>query len=54
MPWTFEVSREGEDELAKWIELWDSINAKRGYPWEADPPVWAVRFSVASTAGRPA
>lgn len=24
--------------------LWDSINAKRGYPWAANPWVWAVTF----------
>ena len=25
-------------------DLWDSINAKRGYSWEANPWVWAVSF----------
>lgn len=24
--------------------LWDSINAKHGYGWEADPWVWAIEF----------
>jgi len=24
--------------------LWDSINAKRGYGWDANPWVWVVRF----------
>jgi hypothetical protein len=24
--------------------LWDSINAKRGFGWEANPWVWAVSF----------
>ena len=24
--------------------LWDSINAKRGYPWESNPWVWAIEF----------
>jgi len=24
--------------------LWDSINAKRGYPWEKNPWVWVVEF----------
>lgn len=26
--------------------LWDSINAKRGYPWESNPWVWAIEFTV--------
>lgn len=25
-------------------ELWDSINAKRGYGWDANPWVWVVEF----------
>jgi len=24
--------------------LWDSINAKRGYGWDANPWVWVVEF----------
>jgi hypothetical protein len=27
-------------------ELWDSINAKRGYGWDTDPWVWVIRFEV--------
>jgi hypothetical protein len=28
-----------------WFEtLWDSINAKRGYDWDANPYVWVVEF----------
>jgi hypothetical protein len=27
-------------------QLWDSINAKRGYGWEANPWVWALTFRV--------
>jgi hypothetical protein len=26
--------------------LWDSINAKRGYAWDANPYVWVVKFEV--------
>jgi len=33
--------------------LWDSLYAKRGLGWDADPWVWVCRFSVASTTGRP-
>jgi hypothetical protein len=25
-------------------KLWDSINAKRGYPWESNPWVWVIEF----------
>jgi hypothetical protein len=25
-------------------DLWDSINAKRGYPWDESPWVWVVQF----------
>jgi hypothetical protein len=30
----------------KWAfnQLWDSINAKRGYGWDVNPWVWAVTF----------
>ena len=27
-------------------ELWDSINAKRGYSWESNPWVWVVKFKA--------
>ncbi len=26
------------------IELWDSLNAKRGYGWEVNPWVWVIEF----------
>ena len=34
--------------LLLWIFgiLWDSINAKRGYPWDSNPWVWVVQFRV--------
>ena len=28
----------------RFIHLWDSINAKRGYPWADNPWVWALTF----------
>jgi hypothetical protein len=28
----------------RWIRLWDSINAKRGYSWASNPWVWVVEF----------
>jgi hypothetical protein len=27
-------------------DLWDSINAKRGYGWDSNPFVWAISFKV--------
>ena len=26
------------------IDLWNSKNAKRGYPWDSNPWVWVVEF----------
>ncbi len=34
----------GDDARAWFIELWDSINAKRGYSWESNPWVFAITF----------
>lgn len=31
---------------AKWIELWDGINAKRGYSWDSNPWVWVIEFKA--------
>lgn len=32
-------------------ELWDSINAKRGYSWESNPWVWVVTFKPIQKGG---
>ena len=32
------------DYMDKFHELWDSINAKRGYGWEENPWVWVYTF----------
>jgi len=29
-------------------DLWDSINAGRGFSWESNPWIWAVKFDLAS------
>lgn len=29
---------------AQFADLWDSINAKRGYGWDANPWVWVIEF----------
>ena len=31
--------------IDSFAHLWDSINAKRGYPWAANPWVWRIRFA---------
>ena len=40
-----------QDELETYLVyhfsfLWDSLNAKRGYGWEANPWVWVISFKV--------
>lgn len=30
--------------LTPFIRLWDSINARRGYPWSLNPWVWVINF----------
>jgi len=30
--------------IAKYRELWDSINARRGHSWESNPWVWVIEF----------
>ena len=32
--------------------LWDSLNAKRGYSWESNPWVWVIEFERASADGK--
>ncbi len=34
------------DVVPEYKRLWDSLNAKRGYPWEKNPWVWVVSFKV--------
>ena len=31
---------------AGFMLYWDSLNAKRGYPWDINPLVWVVKFEV--------
>jgi len=28
------------------VELWDSINAKRGYSWDSNPWVWVIEWEL--------
>jgi len=34
------------DCLVAFESLWDSINAKRGYPWSSNPWVWVIKFKM--------
>lgn len=42
----------GAPAIFTFIGLWDSINAKRGYSWEANPWVWVVEFERIKEQGR--
>lgn len=33
-------------------KLWDSLNAKRGFPWSANPWVWVIEFKVLTTEAK--
>lgn len=34
----------------RWISLWESLNAKRGYSWKSNPWVWVIDFKVVADA----
>ena len=42
-PWAGE-GPEGWPKTAGFAQLWDSLNAKRGHGWDANPFVWAITF----------
>ncbi len=35
----------------KWINLWDSINQKRGFEWDVNPWVWVIEFKIIDVKG---
>ncbi len=35
----------GSEYICAFHDLWDSLNAKRGYGWSVSPWVWVIRFS---------
>lgn len=37
--------------VREWENLWDSINAKRGYSWNSNPWVWVVSFEMVQRNG---
>ena len=34
------------DAMINYISLWDTLNAKRGYPWTDNPWVWVIELKV--------
>lgn len=43
------VTASEPDILTPYRELWDKINAKRGFGWDTNPWVWVVEFQAVST-----
>jgi hypothetical protein len=37
---------EGASGREEYADIWDKLNAERGYPWERDAWVWALTFEV--------
>ena len=36
-----------EQDALRWFRhRWDTLNAERGYGWDADPWVWVIEFKV--------
>lgn len=40
------ISESPPDPRWKFIELWDSVNAKRGFEWASNPWVWVIQFKI--------
>jgi len=38
------VARDNYEPIAMYRELWNNLNAKRGYPWEENDWVWRIEF----------
>ena len=43
-PFVNDPGQMGLDEVEWFIELWDSINAKKGTRWDDNPEVWVLEF----------
>lgn len=44
-------SASGLQAVEWYIQLWDTINAKRSYAWETNPWVWVMAFKVVEVGG---
>ncbi|MBE3120153.1 MAG: hypothetical protein IMZ50_15540 [Candidatus Atribacteria bacterium] len=42
--------RHGQSARINFMELWDSINSKRGFGWDTNPWTWAITFKRANSA----
>ena len=40
------IAQENSTKRVLFQELWDSLNAKRGYGWESNPFVWCLSFKL--------
>lgn len=43
---TFEIARTAAPmmPIRAYRDLWDNLNAARGYGWDINPPVWVISF----------
>lgn len=48
----YDVSKQDGSPLSRFENLWNSINAKRGYSWESNPFVWVLSFNVVTHASK--
>ncbi len=39
-----DAKAEGYQNIATFIDAWDTLNAKRGFSWESNPWVWVIEF----------
>jgi hypothetical protein len=39
-----DAKAEGFNSVEEFMELWDKLNAKRGYGWDVNPWVWVISF----------
>ncbi|MFN3323437.1 MAG: hypothetical protein ACK5AZ_08075 [Bryobacteraceae bacterium] len=42
--WAEGIPPDSGDAIAAFADIWDRINAKRGFGWDANPWVWVVQF----------
>lgn len=45
------IQGQGWEPRDEFIELWNSINARRGYSWGDNPWVWVIEFKVGGRQG---
>jgi len=45
-PFGYELKNLNESPVHTFADVWDSINAKRGFSWESNPWCWCLSFKV--------